>query len=242
MTARTAPGDPPISATRRRRPSDGARDPERTRRNLLDAAYREFATHGYHGASVEKICRRAGVSKQILSYHFGSKANVYLTVIERAYAAQRAADPVLDVSAADPVTALRSFVGLSFDYLMKNRDFVSLLADENINKGRHVRKSTKLQSIYTPLVANLEAVLRAGETSGVFRPGVDPLQLYISISGLCYFFFSNIHTLSAAFGVDLITPAAMAARREHVLDFVMAAVARPLDREPATRAPVATAP
>ena len=242
MTARTAPGDRPISSTRRRRPSDGARDPERTRRNLLDAAYREFATHGYHGASVEKICTRAGVSKQILSYHFGSKANVYLTVIERAYAAQRAADPVLDVSAADPVTALRSFVGLSFDYLMGNRDFVSLLSDENINKGRHVRKSTKLKSIYTPLVTNLEAVLRAGEASGVFRPGIDPLQLYISISGLCYFFFSNIHTLSAVFDVDLITPTAMTARREHVLDFVMAAVAPPLKLEPAKRAPLAPAP
>ena len=217
--------DPPLISSRRRRaPSRGARDPERTRRNLLDAAYREFAASGYHGASIEKICRRAGVSKQILIHHFGSKANAHLAVLEAAYRASRAKDAQLQSGQADPVQALRAFVAHSFDHLRANRDFVALLADENINRARHIRKSKVLGDIYAPLIAGLDAILRRGEAAGAFRPGLDATQLYISISGLCYFIFSNGHTLSAVFGRDLLSSAALAARREHVVQFVLNAV------------------
>jgi TetR/AcrR family transcriptional regulator len=218
---------PPLISSRRRRvPSNGIRDPERTRRNLLDAAYREFATSGYHGASIERICRRAGVSKQILIHHFGSKANAHLAVLEAAYRASRAQDSRLQADDADPVEALRSFVGHAFDHLRANRDFVSLLGDENVNKGRHIRKSTTLQDIYAPLIASLDAILRRGEQTGMFRPGMDALQLYVSISALCFFTFSNTYTLSAVFGRDLMKPEALAERRRHVIDFVLAALCR----------------
>lgn len=215
---------PLISSRRRRGPARGARDPDRTRRNLLDAAYREFATAGYHGASIEKICRRAGVSKQILIHHFGSKANAHLAVLEAAYRASRAEDSRLQDEAEDPVAALRDFVGRSFDHLRAHRDFVALLADENINRGRHIRRSRVLTDIYAPLIAGLGAILSRGEAAGVFRPGLDPTQLYISISALCYFVFSNGYTLSAVFGRDLLAPEALAERREHVIRFVLAAV------------------
>ncbi len=216
-----------ISSRRRRVPSNGTRDPERTRRNLLDAAYREFAASGYHGASIERICRRAGVSKQILIHHFGSKANAHLAVLEAAYRASRAQDARLQVEDADPVEAMRNFVGAAFDHLRANRDFVSLLCDENVNKGHSIRRSKSLQDIYAPLIAGLDALLRRGEQAGVFRTGVDALQLYVSISGLCFFTFSNIYTLSAVFGRDLMTKEALAERRAHVVEFVLAGLGVP---------------
>jgi TetR/AcrR family transcriptional regulator len=215
---------PLISSRRRRVPSNGTRDPERTRRNLLDAAYREFAASGYHGASIERICRRAGVSKQILIHHFGSKANAHLAVLEAAYRASRAQDERLRAEEADPVEALRGFVGQAFDHLRANRDFVALLGDENVNKGKHIRRSKVLADIYAPLIDGLGAILRRGEDAGVFRPGTDALQLYVSISALCYFTFSNGYTLSAVFGRDLTAPDALVERRRHVVEFVLAAV------------------
>jgi TetR/AcrR family transcriptional regulator len=218
---------PLISSRRRRLPSNGTRDPERTRRNLLDAAYREFAAAGYHGASIERICRRAGVSKQILTHHFGSKANAHLAVLEAAYRASRAQDACLRTDVADPVEAMRLFVGHSFDHLCAHRDFVALLGDENVNRGRHIRKSKVLADIYAPLISGLKAILLRGERAGVFRAGLEAQDLYSSISALCYFTFSNAHTLSAAFGQDLATPVALAARRAHVVEFVLAALAAP---------------
>ena len=213
-----------ISARRRRTPSDGTRDPERTRRNLLDAAYREFSLSGFHGASIEQICRRAGVSKQILSHHFGSKANAHLAVLEAAYLASRAQDARLDADDLDPAEAMRNFIGLAFDYLRANQAFVSLLADENINKGRHIRQSAVLRDLYVPLITRLDGILQRGVRRGVFRAGVDAQQLYISISGLCFFYFSNTHTLSAVLGWELMQSEALAARRAHVVDFVLASL------------------
>ncbi len=229
MSARKPRGNgasPPISSTRRPTVSDGTRDPARTRRNLLDAAYREFSTSGFHGASIEKICRRAGVSKQVLSHHFGAKAEVYLTVLERAYQATRVNDVDLDTDAVDPVQAMLRFVGTAFDNVRNDRAFVRLLADENINAGRNIRRSTTLRDLYVPLIQRLGRILARGEQAGLFRPGLDPIQLYISISGLCFFYFSNAYTLSAVLAEDLLTKEAIAQRREHVLAFAMAAILR----------------
>ena len=60
-----------------------------------------------------------------------------------------------------------------------------------------------------------------GVRAGVFRKGINPVHLYISIAGLSYFYFSNTPTLSAIFGKDLSSPAARRARRKHVVDLVM---------------------
>ncbi|WP_158813461.1 TetR/AcrR family transcriptional regulator [Methylocapsa sp. S129] len=215
-----------ISPTRKHKPSNGARDPERTRRKLLDSAYREFAALGFHGASVEKICESAGVSKQILFHHFGSKEKIYLEVLEKAYEASRAQDPEFDSDRLDPIAAMRHLVGISFDHLRANRAFVRLLADENSNKGRHIRQSKKLQAIYVPLIERIAKTLRRGEEAGVFRAGVDPNNFYISISALSFFYFSNIYTLQAALVIDMESQAALDARRAHVMDFAMAAIAK----------------
>jgi TetR/AcrR family transcriptional regulator len=68
-----------MSNTPRRAPTPDQRqlDPERTRRRLLDAAMEEFAAHGYAGARVAGIAGRAGVNKQMISYHFGGKEGLY---------------------------------------------------------------------------------------------------------------------------------------------------------------------
>lgn len=226
--ARATNADLPISSTRRPEPGNGTRDPARTRRNLLDAAYREFAAHGFHGTTVERICRRAGVSKQILSHHFGSKEGAHLAVLEQAYAAARSHDLQLDDAAQDPAAAMRAFVAASFDHLARNRAFVRLQADENVNHGRHIRKSTVLPAIYDPLIERLASLLRRGERAGVFRAGLEARQLYMTISALCYFTFSNADTLSAVFATNMLDAAALAARRAHVIEFVMAAL-RPAD-------------
>lgn len=221
---RRASDDHVISPTRRRKPSNGVRDPERTRGNLLDSAYREFAALGFHGASIEGICKNAGISKQVLFHHFGSKEKLYLEVLEKAYAASRSHDPEFDLDRFDPIEAMRYLIGVSFDHLRDNRAFVRLLSDENNNRGRHIQQSSKLRAIYVPLIERIAQTLQRGEDLGVFRPGIDANNFYISISGLSFFYFSNIYTLHAALDIDMESEAALDARRAHVIDFTMAAI------------------
>ena len=81
-----------------------------------------------------------------------------------------------------------------------------LLNDENRGGARHVRGSRKLEAMHSPLVSMVSNILSEGVRAGVFRKGINPVHLYISIAGLSYFFFSNTPTLSAIFGKDLSQP------------------------------------
>jgi AcrR family transcriptional regulator len=62
--------------------------PINTRQSILDAAIAEFWEHGYRGASVREICKRAGTSSNAITYHFGSKKKLYQAILDRFVALQ----------------------------------------------------------------------------------------------------------------------------------------------------------
>src|SRR3954454_12756263 len=197
------------------------RDPVATRKKLLTAARREFASSGLAGARVDEIAARAGVNKQLLYHYFGDKDALYLAVLEWVYEEIRAHERKLNLEGLPPEQAIKKLIESSFDHLAAHPDFIMLLNDENRGGARHVRGSQKLEAMHSPLVSMVSKILADGVREGVFRKGVSPVHLYISIAGLSYFFFSNTPTLSAIFGKDLSSPTARKARRKHVVDLVM---------------------
>ena len=202
----------------------GRWDAEASRAALLRAGRAAFARSGLAGARVAAITAAAGVSKQLLYHHFGSKDGLYQAVLESVYAELRAFEQDLSLSDLPPDAALLRLAGFSFDYLACTPDFIALLNDENGHAGRHVRQSRGMGALHSPLVASIGAVLDAGVAAGCVRPGIDPVQLYISIAALGYFYFCNVHTLSAIFGQDFTKPRQVAARRAHVIAFVRGAI------------------
>ena len=197
------------------------RDPVATRKKLLTAARLEFARHGFAGARVDEIAERAGVNKQLVYHYFGDKDALYLAVLEWVYEDIREQERRLNLEGLAPDKAIRRLIEASFDHLAANPDFIVLLNDENRGGARHVRGSTRLEAMHSPLVKSVSHILHEGVRSGLFRKGIDPVQLYISIAGLSYFFFSNTPTLSAIFGKDLSSRTARRARRRHVADLVL---------------------
>jgi TetR/AcrR family transcriptional regulator len=208
----------------------GKWDADASRAALLRAGRAAFARYGLAGARVAAITQDAGLSKQMLYHHFGSKEELYQAVIESVYAEIRSYEQALSLSGMPPDQALERLTGFSFDYLAVTPDFIALLNDANSNGGQHVRKSTKLGALHSPLVELIERTLQAGVAAGCIRPGIDPVQLYISIAALGYFYFSNAPTLSAIFGRDMNGEKQVAERRQHVVEFVMAAI-RPIPAE-----------
>ena len=71
----------------------------------------------------------------------------------------------------------------------------------------------------------LSELLDRGCRDGVFRRDVDPVQLYISIAALGYFYLGNAHTLSTIFGRNLLAPRARAERLAHVAELVLRSLA-----------------
>jgi AcrR family transcriptional regulator len=207
--------------------ANGARDPGRTRRRILEAATEEFARYGLGGARVDRIAARSGANKRMLYYYYGSKEKLFLAALEESYARIRAAERNLDLEHRDPRAALRKLVEFTWDYYLRHPEFMTLLNSENLHKGRHLQRSRRVREMHSPLVETLRGILRRGEKARLFRAGIDPVQLYISIAGEGYFYLSNRYTLSRIFGRDLMQARALAARARHNADIILNAMRRP---------------
>jgi TetR/AcrR family transcriptional regulator len=195
-----------------------------SRERLVEAAKKEFAAKGLMGARVDEIARRAKANKQLIYYHFGDKEGLYLAALEDAYADIRRRERELHLADLDPVTAMGRLVGFSFDYVVEHREFVQLLINENIQRAKYLRRAGSAKLERSPLVEMVAQTLSRGVEGGVFRKGLDPVQLYVTISGMCFFYVSNIHTLSVLFERDLQSSDQLAERRAHVIDFALAAI------------------
>jgi len=197
-----------------------------TRQKILDAAVEEFARHGLGGARVERIAQRANANKRMIYYYFRSKEALFLAVLEASYAQIRSAERALDLEHRDPREAVKRLVEFTWQYYLEHPEFMTLLNSENLHKGRHVKSSGRLRDMHSPLVGTLRAILRRGEQQGLFRRGVDPVQLYISIAGEGYFYLSNRYTLSRIFDRDLMAPRALSGRARHITRMILNALRR----------------
>lgn len=197
------------------------RQPARTRGNILAAATAEFAAHGLAGARVDEIAARAGANKRMIYQYFGNKEALWLTVLERVYATMREEERTLTVADMKPVDGMRWLMEFNIRFCGTHPEFIALLAGENLNRAKYLRRSASVPKLYSPLLAMIDDLLRRGEREGVFRKGVDAVDLYITIASLGYFYYSNIHTLSAIFDRDLSAPVARAARERHVVDVLL---------------------
>nr|WP_295467094.1 TetR family transcriptional regulator [Mesorhizobium sp.] len=200
------------------------RDSAATRAALLSTAISEFADKGFAGARVDEIANRAGVNKQLLYHHFGNKDDLYRVALETVYSEIRNKERALHLSDLTPLEAMRTLVGYSFDYLVDHPEFIKLVSDENAQGAPHAAKSDELTEMHWPLVELLTETLRRGALEGTFRDDMDPINVYISIAGISYFYFSNNPTLSAIFGKKLSSAEAIALRRKHVIEFALAAL------------------
>jgi AcrR family transcriptional regulator len=210
----------PAKAKIPRRPS-GERDPERTRAAILAAATEEFTAHGLNGARVDEIAKRSGVNKRMIYYYFGDKNGLYLAVLEEIYADIRNAEIRLHLADRDPVDAMRELVAFTWNYFIEHPEFLSLLGTENLHRARHLKTSKKIRELHSPLIGIISSVLTRGQKAKVFRPGVDPVQLYIDIAALGFFYMSNRFTLSTIFGRDLGSTDALEERGLHIEDVVL---------------------
>ncbi|HMM84008.1 MAG: TetR/AcrR family transcriptional regulator [Gammaproteobacteria bacterium] len=202
------------------------RDADRSQKDILDAALREFADHGLGGARMDRIAERADVNKRLIYYYFESKESLFLAVLERAYESIRGEERQLSLSQVDPIEAIRRLIAFTWNYYIEHPEFLSLLGTENLHRARHLRRSTKVRSMHSPLVHTLAEVLERGHKAGLFRAGVDPVQLYISIAGLSYFYLGNCHTLSTIFDRDLMGAKARLERLSHMNDLVLGYLVR----------------
>jgi AcrR family transcriptional regulator len=201
-------------------------DAERSMADILTVATREFAEKGLAGARVDAIAAATATSKRMIYYHFGSKEGLYLAVLEAAYARIRAIEADLHLEDLAPEDALRKLVAFTFDYQQDNEDFIRLVMNENMQRGEFLAQSRTIQELNVPAIDAVRRVYERGVREKAFRRGLDPVDLHMSISALCFFNVANRHTFSLIFKRDMGTPAALRARRDSIVEMVVRFVRR----------------
>jgi TetR/AcrR family transcriptional regulator len=216
-----------VSEAPARRARKTTRNPEASRAKILQAARDEFVSHGLSGARVDRIAARSGVNKNLIYHYFGSKDALYLAVLEGIYAGLRERQQDKDLRELPPVEGVRRLVQSTFDHFVATPELIRLMSVENIHFGRYLKHSQSIKPLYRGLLDTIQILLKRGQAESVFRSDVDAIDLYLSISGLAYFFLSNQHTLSWLLDRDLVARRRILKRRQHVVEMVLGYLTQP---------------
>lgn len=207
-----------------KRKTSWKKDPEAVRRDILHIATQEFAAHGLSGANINEIARQTSTSKRMIYYYFGDKEGLYQAVLEGVYATLRAREDDLDVAGLEPVAALRRLIEATFDAHVTAPHFIRLVMIENIHNAEYLRKSEIVPRLNRSIIDKLEDVCARGKAVGLFRAGVDALELHWLTSSFSFYNVSNRATFSTSFGTALYSEARQAALLERLVDMVLASV------------------
>ncbi|MGQ7848019.1 TetR/AcrR family transcriptional regulator [Granulosicoccus sp. 3-233] len=199
----------------------GRRDAELSRRMILDAALVEFSEKGFSGARIDTIAAAAGVSKPMIYSYYGDKDDLYAAALREAYIQIRAGEQELDLQHKSPEEAIRALVSFTLNHFKSKPWFISMLNTENLHQGTTIKKIHDVGEIQSRLVQELEVILKRGQSDGIFRQGIDPVDLYITIASLCYFPISNAHTLRVVFNKPVDEDDWLEQRRQDAEDMVI---------------------
>ncbi len=196
-------------------------DPARTMAGILEAAMAEFAEKGLDGARIDAIADATRTSKRMIYYYFGGKEGLYLAVLEESYRRMRSIEADLHLEDLSPEDALRRLVGFTFDHHHGNPAYIRLVMSENMQRGTYLAQSKNIQRLNVPAIEAIRKLYQRGLTQGVFRTGLDPVDIHASISALTFFNVSNQHTFGLIFKRDMSSPQALTARRDSIIEMVV---------------------
>ncbi|EGI75604.1 TetR/AcrR family transcriptional regulator [Hylemonella gracilis] len=209
------------SAAPARKTPGRTNDPERTQADILRVAETEFGEKGLAGARIDEIAEATRTSKRMIYYYFGSKEGLYLAVLEEAYRRVRDIESELKLQDLEPEEALRRLVAFTFDHHLDHESYIRLVMSENIHRGQYLAQSQRIQELNVPAIAAIRNLYERGVKAGIFRKGLDPVDIHASISALSFFNVSNRHTFGLIFKIDMTARSYIAQRRDNVVEMIV---------------------
>jgi AcrR family transcriptional regulator len=213
----------PVAKARDKAPSKETtrtNDPERTKANIMEVAAAEFGEKGLAGARIDEIAAATQTSKRMIYYYFGSKEGLYLAVLEESYKRVREIEAELHLQDLEPEQALRRLVAFTFDHHLNHENYIRLVMSENINRGQYLAQSQRIQELNVPAIAAIQHLYERGVKEGVFRKGLDAVDIHASISALSFFNVSNRHTFGLIFKLDTRSTSYITHRRDNVVEMI----------------------
>jgi AcrR family transcriptional regulator len=209
------------SATPKKSSGNIPRDADMTRKRILAAATVEFARKGLGGARVDEIALRSKSNKRMIYHYFGSKEQLFTAVLEAAYLGIRSAEQTLHLTELEPEEAIVKLVRFTWKYYLDHPEFLTLVNSENLHRGKHLKNSEAIRNTSGKFVQMVKTILDQGVATGVFRKGIDPVQLNITIAAIGYYYLNNHFTGSIVFERDLMAPENLEARLAFNVDTIL---------------------
>lgn len=179
--------------------------PRAGRADILAAALREFADHGFQGASTVRIARAAGVTQPLVHHHFGNKQGLWKEVLAELFGELEGvlATAIREVEGLDRRARVAQLLRSLVRFAGRRPELGRLMLLEAGAGGE------AFEELYTRwvsrLVAFYERELDAAVTDGTFR-AVDAKLVYLLVTGACVQPFTEPQVVRRAFGLDMRRP------------------------------------
>jgi TetR/AcrR family transcriptional regulator len=196
-----------------------------TRARILDAALREFSALGMAGARMDQIAAAAGVNKALLYYHFDSKENLYVAVVEMISAKIRDRSMSVFLREATPGERLLRTALDHFDRILAQGEFQRLMQQEMMrqHQGEAGALPIVVKRVFAPLQAMYDAMVREGIASGELID-VDPMQIHLAVLGANVMYFMAAPVWRLVLPFNPYTLESLEMRRRAVVEFLGQAV------------------
>ena len=193
---------------------------EITRDKILKAAEQAFSEKGLYGARVDEISQDAEINKRMIYEHFGSKENLYISVLETVYARMSQKEKELIANELNPTEAIKSVISHYFSFLSTNNSFVKMVMWENINEAKCLKQSTA-GSMKGTAMDIMKKKIEQGIKEGTFKPELDITKVVVCINMFCFSCFSNIYTMAHIMKSDFTDTASLEEYKQIVTDMII---------------------
>ena len=184
------------------------RNPEETRRRILDAAEAEFARKGYDGTRLRDVALAVGVHHALLHHYFKDKEGLFRAVLERAIEGVSSKAFELLRTTGDIRALTESFVETLVSFLAENQHLALILHFASLDEGSPA--FTICEEIgfllVKPLLDATTAAIKAGQQAGVLREDIDAQAIVIAGLGTVAFPFHADKLIKGVFGRDPRSP------------------------------------
>lgn len=215
-----------------------SRNPDRTRRRLLQAAVRLFAARGYHGVAVDQIVAAARVNKRMVYHYFGSKDAIFEAALHEVYSRIESIEFYAVERGRSPREKLTRLLESYFAFLDENPEFTQMLLWENLEKGTRLVKQDHVLT-KNPFLERFREIVEEGIALGEFRQDLHVPHLLIHFIGLCFIYHSNRFSLSQSLNMDLGDSKVRARGLDQVLLLVFEGIAASTVRKGVTKSALA---
>lgn len=208
------------SATRKPRGRPAARNGESATISILNAAVEEFGLHGFEGANITEIAKRAGVAKPLVHYHYKTKDKLWYAAVKHTMSELdgEIGKLVFEIRGMDPIEAFKLALRKYAYFSSRNPNVARMIVSETV---RGTDRAIWAQNEYQrPAYKLFGMLLEFAESTGLFKK-IPPYHLLPIMNGAINAFPADRDILNKIYGINTDDQATLEQHLDIVIDTLL---------------------